>query len=106
MSCGTGECGCGCGELHHIRVKLGVAPKVGAKEFEGEGPKAGGLERSRPAAGRGGEQSERPGDLLHSTFLSMAGRETILWATFRRVVEEKLVAIYRKGKSQNAKDCH
>ncbi len=53
MSCGTGECGCGCGELHHIRVKLGAALKVGAKEFEGEGPKAGGLERSDSPEGEG-----------------------------------------------------
>ncbi len=49
MSCGTGECGCGCGGLHQIRVKPGMLFKVATKEREAEGPKvilAGTPERS------------------------------------------------------------
>lgn len=49
MSCGTGECGCGCGELHQIRVKPEVLLKVATKEREAEDPKvipAEALERS------------------------------------------------------------
>lgn len=40
MSCGTGECGCGCGELHSIHVRPQPAVKTEAKEHEAEGPKA------------------------------------------------------------------
>jgi hypothetical protein len=40
MSCGTGECGCGCVELHQVWVKPGVLLKVATKEREAEGPKA------------------------------------------------------------------
>lgn len=38
MICGTGECGCGCGGLHQIRVKPDVALKVKINEPKGEGP--------------------------------------------------------------------
>lgn len=38
MSCGTGECGCGCGELHAIDVRPELAVKIAAKEHEGQGP--------------------------------------------------------------------
>ena len=43
MSCGTGECGCGCRDLLHIHVKPEVKPepalKIAARESAVEEPK-------------------------------------------------------------------
>lgn len=40
MRCGTGECGCGCGELSQIHVKPATVVKFGVEEGQGEQPKS------------------------------------------------------------------
>jgi len=43
MICGTGECGCGCGELLHIHAKPEVKPEAALK-IAGREPAVGELE--------------------------------------------------------------